>query len=162
MTFSTRLFLYIVGASFIVLMGHAWWQTSLLSLVPWPLLISLVIVYTLPTSWRWLLAASFIAELFSTLPAGALTLVMFLPWVAMLLPYQVQPGFSLRFLVWVMGVAVAQHGLLFVAFRWPYWSPSLLWASMITALVAFLLVTVWYEAVEPYKRQRTKPRFKHR
>lgn len=163
MTYRGRFWWYALWLAAAVLGGQAW-QIQTFSLLPWPIFLSGLLAYLPVRSWRMVLAASVIAETLSGLPPGMMTVVVWLPWVLSWWPRKPAPAFSLGFLAWIMVVGAAQYAML-AGWAWVwqgYDVPAVvpvMWAA--TSVAVFLATVAWYEQIEPYRRPRTQPRFKH-
>lgn len=163
MTHASRLGWYVVMVTALAVAGHQW-QIQTFSLVPWPLFLGGLLPYLPWRSWRVALVLAVSGELVSSLPPGLITILVCLPMAASLWVRRPKPGLTPSFGLWVVGVTAGQWGLLALwAWVWQgYDVPSVLpWEWLATSLAVWLAAVGWHEAVEPYRRPRTQPRFKH-
>lgn len=153
-----------VGAMVLTAIVGQQWQLTTFSVMPWPLFASGLFTFLPLRSWRLVLSLGMLAELVSGLPPGMMTVIVCLPWVLSWWARRPAPAFSVGFLLWVMLVGAVQYVVLAVwAWFWQGYDVPVvvpvMWAA--TGVAVFLATVAWYEYIEPYRRGRTQPRFKH-
>jgi len=141
------------------------WQTF--SLVSFPLVLSIIIVFTVPRPWVIFLGLVTVAEFGSGLPGGTLAVAMLIPLVVGQLPKRPASGLSWTFFAYLVCITtlqtawltawplvLARHGLAFTDI--PAQLPAVIIAS---AGAAFIAIMVWREWVEPLPHHKTIPRY---
>ncbi len=144
-------------------------------LFAWPLILALVLTYTISRAWYFLLLIAIVAELFSQLPPGIMSVAIFTPWLFLRIPARPSPDLTVFFGLYIFLISFVQVVVLWVGLLWlnfpfrePFSLPLLwahvpaywMWVTLTTTATSLLAIIVWYELIAPYRVTRTVPRFK--
>lgn len=144
-------------------------------LFAWPLVLSLILTYTISRSWYFLALTAVGVELFSQLPPGVMSVALFTPWLFLRIPGRPSPDLSILFSLYVVLISSVQVLVLYVGLLWfnvslseslsvdalwAYVPANAGWVVFTTAATSLIAIIVWYELVAPYRVTRTVPRFK--
>src|SRR5690348_14233366 len=98
--------LFWMGVVVILVWLSASWRDQTFSLVSWPLVLAVVVAFTVPRPWLLLLLLGLGVELIAHLSPGILLTAMFLPYPMARLSFRPASGFSLAFAVYVALIVV--------------------------------------------------------
>lgn len=118
----TRAFVVPVAITIIASILHSTIGSSWISFIPAPLFFSIVITWTCRPSWPWLLLGGLTMELLTTLPIGAVSLIIVVPYCIKLIWRRAEANLSIGFLFLIIATTFIQLILLVVTrFGIPSW-----------------------------------------
>lgn len=145
------------------------WHKHTFSFISWPLVLSVVIIFTNPKPWVGLISLIAASELLSHTPAGILTVAMLLPLLFLRLPHRPVADLTGSFFAFIFIIICAQIAvvstLLLIANKHMvdiHAAPlPALFMIIPSALGAWAAIIGWQEWVEPSTPNRTIPRYKN-
>lgn len=101
--------LLIVGVILIgSLVAQRIFHTGIISYSPAPVLSAIILTWTIPRAWRYLLVIAIFSELFTTLPLGILSLTIFMPLLIYFLRGRIEADISFSFLLIILLTVLLQ------------------------------------------------------
>lgn len=163
--------IYWLAVLALVIGAHLASRWFLFSLLPWPVLAAVIVTATGQQRWKLLIVLAVVAELFSSLPAGTVTVAVLIPLIFQSFVWRKQYEFSLTWGIFILILSTLPILVLvighLIAIQPASWAMA--WQAiptMVGVMVAAITIAsggaaiVWYELVAPFRRERTVPRFK--
>lgn len=108
---------------------HITLKVTLVSLLPLPVLLSMLFVWLLPTPGYYLITLAVVGELFAGLPPGITTAIVFTPIVVFRMRSHIHADVSVSFFLLLMATCFLQLLVLALAHLWPTLATTHSWQA---------------------------------